>query len=155
MHASVTANERRAYGCLERHHDVSTEVHILEHAFQLVSELAAALCLQFGDHVLLCVCTGTASQQQPLRQILLVEGLEHVLALHSHNARLSGQVVLVEGLNARLSGQILLVKDLKHIFALQVQNARMSGQILLVEGLKHVLAVQSHNARLSGHRLAA
>jgi hypothetical protein len=84
----VGLHERKAYRCLERHHDVSTEIHILEHAFQLVGELAAALCLQFGDHVLFCICAGTASQQQPLGQILLVEGLKHILALQKHNARL-------------------------------------------------------------------
>ena len=66
----------------EGHHKLPAEVHILEHAFQLVGELAPTLCLQLGDHVLLCVCAGAASQQQPLGQVLLVEGFKDILALH-------------------------------------------------------------------------
>lgn len=74
--------DRATYRCLEGHHDVSAEVYIFEHAFQLVCKLAAALCLQLGDHVLLCICTGAASQQQSLGQIFLVECLKDILALY-------------------------------------------------------------------------
>ena len=71
----------RTHRLSEGHHELPAEVHILEHALQLVGELTAAFGLQLGDHVLLGICTGAASQQQPLGQVLLVEGLKYILAL--------------------------------------------------------------------------
>lgn len=73
----------------ERHHELSTEVHILEHALQLVGELTAALGLQLCDHVLLGIGAGTASQQQALCQVLLVESLEHVFSLRDQTCKWS------------------------------------------------------------------
>ena len=76
------------HGGFEGHHDFSAQVHILEHALQLVGELTATLCLQLSDHVLLSVSASTAAQQQSLRQILLVERLKHVFALYRQNTML-------------------------------------------------------------------
>ena len=77
----------RTHRLSEGHHELSAEVHILEHALQLVGELAAALRLQLGDHVLLSVCAGAASQQQPLGQVLLVESLKNILSLQMRYAQ--------------------------------------------------------------------
>lgn len=66
---------------LERHHHVPRQVHILEHPFQLRRELRPALRLELRDHALLRVERRRLPQQQPLRQVLLVERLEDVLPL--------------------------------------------------------------------------
>lgn len=66
---------------LEGGHDVMGEVNVLEHALQLVCELAPAFCFELCDHGLLCIAAGAAPQQQPLCQIFLVECLEDILAL--------------------------------------------------------------------------
>ena len=79
--AATLYKSKGAYRRLEGHHDVTAEVSILEHALQLVGELAATLRLELGDHVLLGIGAGTAPQQQPLGQVLLVEGFKHILAL--------------------------------------------------------------------------
>eukprot|EP00951_Prasinocladus_malaysianus_P023895 scaffold204561_cov27-Prasinocladus_malaysianus.AAC.1 len=56
---------------LELHHDVSREVYVFEHAFQLVCELAAALRLELADHALLRVDACGLAKKQPLGEILL------------------------------------------------------------------------------------
>lgn len=70
------------HGGSEGHHDIPAEICVLEHAFKLIGELAATLRLQLGDHVLLGISAGASTQQQALGQILLVEGLKHILTLH-------------------------------------------------------------------------
>ena len=60
-------------------HDIPAYVDVLEHPLQLVGELAPALSLELGDGVLLSVHARALAQEQPLRQILLVERLEHIL----------------------------------------------------------------------------
>jgi len=82
-----------AHRVFEGVHDVVGQVDVLKHALQLIGELAAALGLELGDHGLLRVAAGAAPQQQPLGQVLLVEGLENVLALLRHRERLSGNSI--------------------------------------------------------------
>ena len=40
---------------LERHVDVSAELHVLKHTLELGGEASAALCFQLGQHRLLAV----------------------------------------------------------------------------------------------------
>ena len=99
----------RTYRLSEGHHELPAEVHIFEHALQLVGELAAALGLQFGDHVLLSVCAGAASQQQPLCQVLLVESLKNILSLSIKSAKV-GCVRCVQTSLQSSKHQALLLK---------------------------------------------
>lgn len=57
----------------------------LEHAFQFVGELTAALCLEFCNHCFLSIMIGTFAKEQPFGQILLVERFKHIFALQSAN----------------------------------------------------------------------
>lgn len=78
---------RNTHRLSEGHHELSAEVHIFEHALQLVGELTATFGLQLSDHVLLGVSAGAASQQQALRQVLFVKGLKHVLSLRDQTGK--------------------------------------------------------------------
>mmetsp|Transcript_14135 Transcript_14135/g.50791 ORF Transcript_14135/g.50791 Transcript_14135/m.50791 type:complete len:284 (-) Transcript_14135:810-1661(-) len=62
-------------------HDVSRRLHVFEHPLELRRELRPALRLQTADHALLRVHGGALREQKTLREVLLVERLEHVLAL--------------------------------------------------------------------------
>mmetsp|Transcript_42661 Transcript_42661/g.140136 ORF Transcript_42661/g.140136 Transcript_42661/m.140136 type:complete len:707 (-) Transcript_42661:8-2128(-) len=59
--------------------DVLRQVHVGHHALQLRGELRAAPQLELGDHRALRVVARRARQQQPLRELLLVELGEDVL----------------------------------------------------------------------------
>ena len=63
-------------------HDVLGQLHVLEHALELEREDAAALLLELGEHALLGVDGGALADEQALGQVLLVEGLEDVLAVY-------------------------------------------------------------------------
>ena len=75
---------RRRY-LAEGGRDVLGDLDVLEHALELERELRAALVLELREHELLGVHRGGLAEQQALRQVLLVERLEHVLAYtHEH-----------------------------------------------------------------------
>ena len=63
-------------------HDVFGQFHVFEHAFELESEYATAFLLEFGQHALLGVHRGALANKQTFGKILLVESLEHVLAVN-------------------------------------------------------------------------
>ena len=52
-------------GLVEGGHEVLGQIDVLEHALELVGELAAALRLQLGDHAPLRVDGRRLAQQQP------------------------------------------------------------------------------------------
>mmetsp|Transcript_16384 Transcript_16384/g.52094 ORF Transcript_16384/g.52094 Transcript_16384/m.52094 type:complete len:500 (+) Transcript_16384:734-2233(+) len=64
----------------EARHEILGQVDVLEHALQLGCERCAALVLELLQHALLQVGRRALAQQQSLGQVLLVEGLKHVLA---------------------------------------------------------------------------
>mmetsp|Transcript_20191 Transcript_20191/g.66839 ORF Transcript_20191/g.66839 Transcript_20191/m.66839 type:complete len:693 (+) Transcript_20191:87-2165(+) len=71
----------RAVGGAELVLRVGRHLHVHEHALELGGEGGAALRLELGDHRLLRVDRGRLVEEQPLGEVLLVEGLEQVLAV--------------------------------------------------------------------------
>lgn len=66
--------------------DLPGQVHVLEHALQLVGELRPALRLELAYHRLLRIRARALAQQQALGEVPLVERLEHILALRARAA---------------------------------------------------------------------
>mmetsp|Transcript_23178 Transcript_23178/g.50395 ORF Transcript_23178/g.50395 Transcript_23178/m.50395 type:complete len:216 (-) Transcript_23178:340-987(-) len=83
MHTDVKVREPRLHRriFLERKHDVSAEVNVLEHALELVGERGAALLLELGNHRLFRVDGSGFAHEKSLGQVLLEKGFKHIFAL--------------------------------------------------------------------------
>jgi hypothetical protein len=60
-------------------HHVARELHVAEHALEVLSKLVAALDLELGDHALFCIVRDAPAGEEPLAEVVLVVALEKVL----------------------------------------------------------------------------
>eukprot|EP00955_Chlamydomonas_euryale_P068803 360241-Chlamydomonas_euryale.AAC.1 len=95
----------------KRRHHVGRQLNVLEHALQLVGELAATLGLELAYHALLRVDRRRLAQQQALGQVLFVERLKHVLALQSEDPskRWPGQTTISRSSSGKSAGRLTIM----------------------------------------------
>lgn len=65
-------------GAVHLHH-IRGNLHVVEHALQLLSELVSALHLQLGEHPTLCIVRYRSAVKKAFRKVVLVITFEDVL----------------------------------------------------------------------------